>query len=116
MFPAPGLRRYGGRIYQFHTEFCWVYLRRKNGNIWTGSQRSKDRRWLLTRYDEKSLSKKKTTVTEIASEHEDNQGMIFGILEAYDGGLDGVYRYDGNTIQRIYLDFIDLQNTKTNIC
>lgn len=37
------------------------------------------------------------------SKDEDNKGMIFGILEATDGSiwfgaLDGVYRYDGNTI------------------
>ncbi len=75
----------------------------KNGNIWTSSQRAHDRRWVLSRYDEKSLLLNKPTVTEIGSEHEDNKGMIFGILEAHDGGiwfgaLDGVYLYNGNSI------------------
>ena len=46
-----------------------------------------DRRWLLSRYDEKLLLNKKTTVAKIASEYEDNQGMIFGILEANDGSI-----------------------------
>jgi ligand-binding sensor domain-containing protein len=49
------------------------------------------------------LSNKKPAVTVIASRYERIKGMIFGILEAYDGtiwfgALDGVYRYDGNTI------------------
>jgi len=55
------------------------------------------------RFDEKSLSNKKPSVTEIDPKIEGNSGMIFGILEAHDGriwfgALDGVYRYDGNTI------------------
>jgi hypothetical protein len=53
---------------------------------------------VLSRYDEKYLSNKKPTVTEIKPE----VGGIFGILEANDGsiwfGAFGVYRYDGNTI------------------
>jgi ligand-binding sensor domain-containing protein len=49
------------------------------------------------------LNNEKPTVTVIKSEYEDNRGMIFGILESNDGkiwfgALDGVYRYDGNTI------------------
>ena len=49
------------------------------------------------------MTNKKPTVTEIKSEYEDNRGMIFGILEANNGSiwfgtLDGVRRYDGNTI------------------
>jgi len=99
-----GLWRYDGRTFtNFTQNFVGCIYEDKNGNIWTGSQRSNDRRWLLSRYDEKALSNKKPTVTEIVSEYEDNRGMIFGILEANDGGiwfgaLDGVYRYDGNTI------------------
>lgn len=54
--------------------------------------------WMLSRYDEKSLSNKKPTVTEIA-----NKPMIFGILEddkgnIWFGSVDGVYRYDRKTI------------------
>ena len=59
--------------------------------------------WALSRYDGKTLSNKKPTVTEIKSDYEANKRMIFGILEATDGSiwfgsLDGVYRYDGKTI------------------
>ena len=101
-----GLWRYNGYTFTNYTKhFVGEIYEDKNGNIWTGSQRSKDQRWLLSRYDEKSLSSKKPTVTEIESPYEDNKGMIFGILETYDdgilfGGLDGVYRYDGNTITK----------------
>ena len=70
----------------------------KNGNIWTSSEESPGGSWVLSRYDEKYLSNKKPTVTGVRS----NEGMIFGILEAYDGSiwfgtLNGVRRYDGNT-------------------
>jgi hypothetical protein len=85
----------------------------KKGNIWIGSER--DNRpawttntydgssvsngyWALYRYDVKSLSDKKPTITEIERE----EGGIFGILEAKDGsiwfGAYGVYRYDGHSI------------------
>jgi ligand-binding sensor domain-containing protein len=56
--------------------------------------------WVLSRYDEKTLSNAKPTVTEINA----NEGkMLFGILEANDGSIwfgtsEGAYRYDGNTI------------------
>lgn len=79
----------------------------KKGYIWTSSQIvnsqgwAKD--WVLSRYDEKSLSDENPTVKEIKFENEHIKGMTFGILEAKDGtiwfgALDGVYRYDGNTI------------------
>jgi ligand-binding sensor domain-containing protein len=65
--------------------------------------------WVLSRYDEKSLSNKRPTVTEIKPE----EGMICGILEANDGSIwfgasDGVYRYDGNNIT----DFTGKQDHK----
>lgn len=94
-----GLWRYDGRSF---TNFIWngvgyVYEDKK-GNIWTGSE--SDPGWVLSRYEEKSLSKRKPKVTEINP----LQGiMFFDILEANDGSiwfgsLDGVYRYDGHTI------------------
>jgi len=98
-----GLWRYDGSTFTNFTQNLVGYIYEdKNGNIWTSSQ-SANGRWALSRYDEKSLSDKKPTVTDIMSNHEDNKGMIFGILEATDGSiwfgaLDGVYRYDGNTI------------------
>lgn len=98
-----GLWRYDGSIFSnFSQNFVGYIYEDKNGNIWTASQRTKDMRWVLSRYDEKALSNKEPT--EIESKHEHNKGMIFGILEASDGGiwfggLDGVHRYDGNTIE-----------------
>ena len=73
----------------------------KKGNIWTSSQTANG--WALSRYDEKSLSNERPTVTEIKSEDEVTRRMIFGISEARDGSiwfgaLNGVRRYDGNTI------------------
>ena len=99
-----GLWRYNGSTFTNVTEnFVGYIYEDKNGNIWTSSARDIGERWALSRYDEKSLNNEKPTVTVIQSKYEDNRGMIFGILEAYDGiiwfgALDGVYRYDGNTI------------------
>ncbi|WP_257670879.1 ligand-binding sensor domain-containing protein [Parapedobacter tibetensis] len=94
-----GLWRYDGSTFtNFTQKFVGYIIEDKNGNIWTSSERDNSQAWALSRYDGKSLSNKKPTVTEIAS-----KPMIFGILEANDGSiwfgaLDGVYRYDGNTI------------------
>jgi streptogramin lyase len=102
-----GLWRYDGSTFtNFTQNFVGYVYEDKNGNIWTSSQRASDDRWILSRYDVKSLYNEKPAVTEIESKYEDNKGMIFGILEANDGsiwygGLDGVYRYDGNTITRL---------------
>ncbi|WP_222538723.1 ligand-binding sensor domain-containing protein [Pedobacter polysacchareus] len=106
-----GLWHYDGKIFtNFTRKFVGYVYEDKKGNIWTSSKSANDinsllsdnrantTEWVLSRYDEKSLSSKKPTVTEIT-----NKPMIFGILEAYDrsiwfGGLKGVYRYDGKTI------------------
>ena len=99
-----GLWRYDGRTFIHYTKDPVGYIYEdKKGNIWTSSQ-SANGRWALLRYDQKSLSDKKPTVKDIMAKDEDNKGMIFGILEAYDGSIwfgavDGVYRYDGNTIK-----------------
>ncbi|GAA3517402.1 hypothetical protein GCM10022393_34410 [Aquimarina addita] len=105
-----GLWSYNGRTFtNFTQNFIGYIYEDKNGNIWTSSQRFKDQRWLLSRYDEESLSNKKPTATEIESEYEANKGMIFGILEADNGNIwfgtlkglnlyDGAYIYDGNVI------------------
>ncbi|MDO6431516.1 two-component regulator propeller domain-containing protein [Flavitalea sp. BT771] len=79
----------------------WSIIEDKKGNIWTSSQTSNG--WALSRYDEKSLTNEKPTVAEIRSEDEVTRRMIFGISEASDGSiwfgaLNGVHRYDGNTI------------------
>jgi ligand-binding sensor domain-containing protein len=93
-----GLWRYDGSTFtNFTQKFVGYIMEDKKGNIWTSSESNNGQGWTLSRYDEKSLSSKKPTVTEIA-----NKSMIFGILEDNKGdiwfGADGVYRYDGNTI------------------
>jgi streptogramin lyase len=101
-----GLWRYDGHTFFNVTEkFVGYIIEDKKGNIWTSSISAYNAAWALSRYDEKSLSNSlfiKPTVTEIKS-NEGMKGMIFGILEANDGSiwfgtLNGVYRYDGNTI------------------
>ena len=93
-----GLWRYDGSTFtNFTQDFVGYIHEDKKGNIWTSSQTNQG--WVLSRYDEKSLTNKKPIVTEINP----NEGkMLFGILEANDGsiwfGADGVYRYNGNTV------------------
>lgn len=79
----------------------------RKGNIWTSAQIVNSQGWVkgwtLSRYNKKTLSDKNPTVTEIKSNYENYNGMTFGILEANDGNIwfgaiDGVYRFDGNTI------------------
>jgi len=113
-----GLWRYDGSTFtNFTQKFVGYIYEDKKGNIWTSSTSSVsayDQSWALSRYDEKSLSNNKATVTSTFQENmplfnnkatvtEIKEGMIFGILEAYDGNIwfgtmKGVYRYDGNTI------------------
>lgn len=96
---ADGLWRYDGKTFtNFTQKFVGYIYEDKKGNIWTSSESAKGQGWVLSRYDEKSLTGTKPTVTEIA-----NQPMIFGILEdkkgnIWFGGVDGVYRYDGKTV------------------
>jgi len=77
---------------------AWASSERGNSEAWTSLEKNNSQAWALSRYDGKSLSNKKPTVTEIA-----NKPMIFGILEndkgsIWFGAVDGVYRYDGSTI------------------
>jgi ligand-binding sensor domain-containing protein len=114
-----GLWRYNSSTFtNFTQNFVGYIYEDKKGNIWTSSENTNPQglalprygenflsgsvsargQWMLSRYDEKSLSNKKPTVTEII-----NKPMIFGILEddkgsIWFGSVDGVYRYDGNTI------------------
>jgi streptogramin lyase len=114
-----GLWRYDGSTFtNFTKNFVGYIYEDKKGNIWTSSESAKSQDlalsrfdgkslsglagandpWVLSRYDQRSLSNKKPTVTEIKPGH----GMICGILEVNDGsiwfGAFGVYRYDGSTI------------------
>ena len=64
-----------------------------------------EQKWVLSRYDEKTLSSQMPIAIEIKSAHEGNRGMIFGIQETNDesiwfGALDGVHRYDGFAITK----------------
>lgn len=94
-----GLWCYDGSTFtNFARNFVGHIYEDKNGNIWTSSESADARGWVLSRYDEKSLTDKKPTVTEIT-----NKPMIFGILEddkgrIWFGALDGVYRYDGKAV------------------
>lgn len=94
-----GLWRYDGSTFtNFTQNFIGYIYEDKKGNIWTSSARANNQGWVLSRYDEKSLTDKNPTITEITS-----KPMIFGILEddkgsIWFGALDGVYRYDGKTI------------------
>jgi ligand-binding sensor domain-containing protein len=98
-----GLWRYDGIVFTNFTRNSvgYVYEDRK-GNIWTTSQSDNGPDWTLSRYDNKSLSDKKPTVTKIKS----GEDGLFGISEARDGSIwvgasDGVYRYDGKTVKRL---------------
>ena len=106
-----GLWRYDGSTFiNFTSNFVGYIYEDKKGNIWTSSETAQG--WALSRYDGMSLSNSlfiKPTVTEIklneGMKEGVNAGMIFGILEAYDGSiwfgdLKGVNRYDGNTFSK----------------
>jgi len=96
--PSASLRASGSTFTNFTQTFVGYIIEDKKGNIWTSSESDNGQGWALSRYDEKSLSNKKPTVTEIT-----NKPMISGILEDDKGNIwfgasDGVYRYDGKTI------------------
>lgn len=101
---SDGLWLYNGKTFTNLTQsFVGYIYEDSRGNIWTGSRSAAGPFWVLSRYDKNSLTDQKPTATEITSATEDQQGMIFGILEARDesiwfGALDGVYRYNGNKI------------------
>ena len=61
-----GLWRYDGSTFtNFTQNFVGYIYEDKKGNIWTSSASTNGQGWALSRYDEKSLSNKKPTVTEI---------------------------------------------------
>ncbi len=89
-----GLWRYDGLSFKnFSTEFVICVYEDKKGNIWvTNSEEG------LIRYDEKTLLNEKATAVQIFN----GRGFL-GITEDKDGGiwvgkLDGVFRYDGKSI------------------
>ncbi|MBN7814591.1 ligand-binding sensor domain-containing protein [Algoriphagus pacificus] len=109
-----GLWQYDGNIFtNFSQNFVGYIIEDSKGNIWTSSEGPQG--WVLSQYDEKSLSHRNPIVTEINP----NEGrMLFGIFEANDGniwfGSNGVSRYDtrpdsigGNTITHFKADSIN---------
>lgn len=104
---SDGLWRYNGSTFtNFTRKFVGYVYEDRKGNIWTSSESANDKSWVVSRYDEKSLSSENPTATIIKS----GETMVFGIVEATDGGiwfgtLEGVYRYDGKT-------FTDFKRTK----
>ncbi|MEN0049237.1 MAG: two-component regulator propeller domain-containing protein, partial [Bacteroidota bacterium] len=102
-----GLWRSDGKLFTNITrDFTGYIYEDSYGNIWTSSQSILTNNWILSRYDEKSLQHQRPIATQITSNYQANQGMIFGISEAPDGSiwfgaLDGVYRYDGIVIIKV---------------
>lgn len=96
---ATGLWCYDGSTFRHFTDNPVRYIYEdKKGNIWTTTANSNGK-LAISRYDEKSLSNKKSRATEIAQSLN-----LFEIVEVNDGSIwfgafDGVYRYDGKTIK-----------------
>jgi ligand-binding sensor domain-containing protein len=97
---ANGLWRNDGLTFTNFTPYFAGYIHEdKKGNLLDQFTNQRGG-WVLSRYDEKTLTHAKPTVTEM---NPNGGKMLFGILEANDGiiwfgTLDGAYRYDGNTI------------------
>src|ERR1700761_6680833 len=63
-----GLWRYDGHTFiNLTQDLINDIYEDKTGNIWTSSENAKNREWALSRYDEKSLTNKKPTITQITS-------------------------------------------------
>lgn len=105
-----GLWRYDGAAFtNFTLAFVGYVYEDGQENIWTSSENNGNeiglqinndqKRWKLSRYDEKSLSDKNAVPKIIRA----NEAMVFGIMEAKDGSIwfgttNGVLRYDGNIV------------------
>ncbi|MCB0588537.1 MAG: hypothetical protein KDD06_24810 [Phaeodactylibacter sp.] len=94
-----GLWRFDGSSFtNFTTDFVGYIYEDSKGNIWTSTEGADTHNWVLSRYDELSLSYGKATPTQIQPQ----AGMLFGILEdtngnIWFGALNGVCRYDGKS-------------------
>ncbi len=100
-----GLWRYQDQTFtQINQDFVGYIFEDKRGNLWTSSETSQG--WVLSRYDEASLTNEKPTATDVGPIYAENRGMLFGIAEAADGSiwfgaLDGAYRFNGSSIDRM---------------
>lgn len=95
-----GLWRFDGLFYtNMAKQFVGFIYEDQKGNIWTSSESPDDRRqWMLSRYEQQTLSDEKATATTILQQ----ENMFFGIVEDQEGGiwlgsLNGVCRYDGQS-------------------
>ncbi len=95
-----GLWRYDGSTFTNLEKHFFGYLYEdKTGNVWASSEApDNSQKWVIFRYDEKSLLSDKPIVTKIRTE----EGMFFGIMEDKEGNiwfgsLNGVCRYDGKS-------------------
>jgi ligand-binding sensor domain-containing protein len=102
LFVSAGLWRYDGSSFtRLAQRGAAAVIEDRNGNMWTTGAENTNGvgTWMLSRYDQKSLSNKKIRVNEIMSVNK----MLCGILEASDGSiwfgsLNGIYRFDGKSI------------------
>ena len=90
----------GGKSFSnFTKNFVGYIFEDSKGNIWTSSASDNNpNKWVLSRYEEKSLLSEHPIATQVKIE----ENMFFGIAEDKAGGiwlghLRGVYRYDGKT-------------------
>jgi ligand-binding sensor domain-containing protein len=83
-----GLWRYDGRTCSNFKENSVRFLYQdKKGNIWTSGASNNGNGFGLSRYEEKSLSDKKPTVTQINPAYAEYKGMIWVIAEMNDGSI-----------------------------
>lgn len=107
--PSAELRIGSGAFTHVSERGAYSIIQDKKGNIWTtGEDKIYSNVWVLSRYDAETLYDKNPTVIEIVS----GSPPLFGLLEAKDGSIwfgsvEGVHRYDGNSITDFKGDSLD---------
>ncbi len=93
-----GLWRYENNIFtNFTNTFTGAIYQDKVGNLWTATTFNVDRQWALSRYKEKSLSRRNAPTPKVMA----TAKIVFSILEVPDGGIwfgtfHGVQRLDNS--------------------